>query len=276
MKELEKKRGSQAMLLVVLLLCVISLMLSLRHCSRPPSGSEKQHIASGGDTIDVAISYSPMTLYRYDDTLGGFSYDVLRLIAADDSAGFVFKFHPVTSLDDALNGLESGLYDVVVADVAKTADFDSAFVFTEDVYLDKQVLVQPRDTAGNVIVNNQLDLAGRQVWVEASSSALLRLTNLSDEIGDTIHIISDKDYSSEQLFIMTALHEIPMAVVNERVARKLSADYPDVDISTGISFTQFQSWLVRAADHRLQQRLDSAILRVKSSPAYEDLSIRYQ
>jgi len=274
MKKLEKKRGSQALLLVVVLLCVLSLMTSLRHCSRPPSGTEKQRTASGGDTIDVAISYSPMTLYRYADTLGGFSYDMLRALSA--SHGFIFKYHPVTSMDQALDGLGDGLYDVVVADVAKTVDFDSGFAFTDEVYLDHQVLVQRRDSVGNVSVGSQLELAGKQVWVENSSPALLRLKHLAEEIGDTIFVRTVNDYNSEQLFLMTALGEIPMAVVNRLVAQKLSADYPQIDISTSISFTQFQSWLTRSADKSLIGKLNEAIKEFKSTDDYDILVERYK
>ena len=30
----------------------------------------------------MAIEYGPLSLYRYDDTLGGFSYDLLRQLAS--------------------------------------------------------------------------------------------------------------------------------------------------------------------------------------------------
>lgn len=274
MRKIEKKGRGQTSLMLGLLALVIILMISLRYCSRPPGGAEKIRQPSGGDTVDVAISYSPMTLYRYADTLGGFSYDMLRLIAA--TGNFEFKFHPVTSMEQALEGLGTGLYDLLVADIAKTAGLDSSFEYTEDVYLDKQVLVQPKDSAGLMAVSSQLDLGGKEVWVEAASPALTRLKHLSEEMGDTIMVRTDNQYNSEQLFIMTALGEIPMAVVNELVARKLAPDYPSVDISTGISFTQFQSWITRASDRRLLDSLNTAISRFKSTGQYETLVNRYK
>ncbi len=274
MKRPQPRQPGHLAAYVILLFIALGLMLSIRYCSSPPAGTPKQHRASGGDTIDVAIAYSPMTLYRFADTLGGFSYDMLRQMAPAE--GLTLRFHPVTSMEQSLRGLSDGLYDLVVADIAKTADFDTAYAFTDDVYLDNQVLVQRRDSAGNVEVASQLDLADRKVWVEASSPAAMRLANLAAEIGDTIRVVTDASYGSEQLFIMTALGEIPLAVVNARIARILAADYPQADISTGISFTQFQSWIVRSSDAELLRRVNSAIARFKATPAYASLGQRYR
>lgn len=266
------KKSGQLLLYMILLLIVAGIMASLKECSSPAGATDKEVRASEGDTIDVAISYSPMTLYRYGDTLGGFSYDMIRLIA--DSTGMVMKFHPLTSLEKGIDGLNSGLYDLLIADVAKTKDFEGKVGFTTDVYLDRQVLVQRKDTAG-VLVGNQLDLGGKKVWVEAESPAYLRLKNLSSEIGDTIFIEPVSDYNSEQLLMMTAVGEIDLAVVNAMIADKLAADYPQIDVSTGISFTQFQTWLTRPDDSTFLKRINADIERFKASPAYGDLKRRY-
>lgn len=268
-------RTAQLMLYIVLLCMVVLLMFSLRWCSTPPTGSQKVAEASGGDTIDVAISYSPMTLYRYADTLGGFSYDMLQCIAAE--SGLVFKFHPVTSALTALEGLREGLYDVAVTDMARTTDIDSMeYAYSENVYLDRQVLVQLiPDSADTPHISSQLDLAGRDVWVEASSTAGMRLQNLAHEIGDTIAVHADSLYTSEQLFLLVAVGDVPYAVVNESVARRLAHDYPQVDISTAISFTQFQAWIMRRDDATVRAALDSAIVSFSATPAYAELLTRY-
>ena len=60
-----------------LLIAVIVLMIVLSRYSRPSVGTP----GSGGDTIDVALEYSPLSFYTYGDTLGGYNYDLLRLIS---------------------------------------------------------------------------------------------------------------------------------------------------------------------------------------------------
>ena len=51
-----------------LLIASIALMVALGRCSRQYASKEAQ--SSGGDTIDVAIEYSPLSLYMYAATRG--------------------------------------------------------------------------------------------------------------------------------------------------------------------------------------------------------------
>lgn len=273
MKTLAPRPRSRFAVLTIALVSSIALMAAMRTCSTHRQFPPGQH-PSGGDTIDVAIEYGPMALYRYDDTLGGFSYDFIRMVA--DSAGIPLKFHPVTVPGKGEEGLASGLYDIVVAALPATSSADSAFAaFTAPVYLDRQVLVQRRDSTGAVEITSQLQLAGHEVWVMAGTPIADRLRNLSSEIGDTIYMVEDPSYGAEQLVIMTATGDIPCAVVTEATARALLADYPDLDISTAVSFNQFQAWKLRRADTQLRARLDTVILRLRATPAYSLLRSRY-
>ncbi len=259
-------------LYVVSLLVVIGFMAMLRQCSTPAPFAAARIGNSGGDTLDVAIEYGPMTLYRYDDTLGGFAYDALRIMSAEN--GVPVKFHPVTSGRQASRLLADGLVDLVVADTPMTADYDSSFAFTTPVYLDRQVLVQRVDSDG-VAVTSALELAGKRVTVTADSPMLHRLRNISAEIGDTIIIEVDSIHGAEQLVMMTALGDIDMTVVNKRLAESMSANYPSLDAGTRISFTQFQSWILRSSDSILRSRLDTMIVRFKAEEEYNRLVGRY-
>lgn len=102
-----------------------------------------------------------------------------------------------------------------------------------------------------------------------------RIRNLSSEIGDTIIVSSDEEYGPEQLFLLTAAGEIDLSVVNERVARIMAKDYENIDISTDVSFTQFQAWLMRKEEHALADSLNAMIRRFKASPEYDTLIKRY-
>ncbi len=261
-------------LYLALLLFAVLAMVSIRTCSSSSKswrGYLSEH--SDGDTIDVAIEYSPLSLYRYADTLGGFNYDILRSIMTENRVRF--KFHPMVSLSRGLEGLEDGTFDVIVADMPMSADFMENFVYTEPVYLDRQVLVQLRDSTGRKPIESQLDLAGKEVWVPANSPIGSRIRNLASEIGDTIIVMQDDEYGSEQLFLLTATGEIGLSVVNERVAKALVKDYPNVDIGTDVSFTQFQSWLMRKDDGAMTDSINSMIVRFKNSDVYKSLVKRY-
>lgn len=267
-----KQYNRHVFALMLLLVLTVILMFMLKRCSfnrQDDNGS-----ISSGDTIDVAIEYSPLSLYNYDDTLGGFNYDLMRIVAS--KYNLKIKFHPIVSLTDALKNLRNGNYDILLAELPMTSEYKDSYLFTEPVYLDRQVLVQFKDSiTSKAQISSQLDLAGDTVWVVANSPFVYRISNLAREIGDTIYVETDSIYSAEQLFILTATQEIKQAVINERVAKHMAKDYPQVDINTNISFTQFQSWLLNKNDSTLCDSLNSWILKFKSTPIYQELQSKY-
>lgn len=266
------KKKNNAVVLLAGLGLALGAMYSLHRCSHPDTPWHP--VASGGDTVDVAIEYSPMSFYSYKDTLGGFNYDMLRIIARRH--GITLKFHPIVSLSQSLEFIDDNTYDILAADLPATADFKERYTLLEPVLLDKQVLVQRRDTtSGEPHIKSQLDLAGDTVWIVEGSTVESRIANLGREIGDTIHMRFEPEYGAEQLFLMVATGEIGNAVISERVARDLAKDYPDVDISTNISFTQFQSWIISEKRPSLSDSLNLWIRDFKTTREYDALLKRY-
>lgn len=274
-KDGKKKRGLQSMfhgpragILLSLMLIAVGLIVSVRECSTPMPSNGYEYVRGRGDTINVAIDYSPMSLYRFGDSLAGFNYEMMKDMAA--MYGDNVKFYPIASVNEALDELKAGKYDVVISDLPVTASRRESFRFTEPVYLDKQVLIS-RDTT----VKSRLDLGGKEIWSLEGSPAAERLHNLAREIGDTIIMRHDSIRSAEQLFMLTAMGKIPFAVINSAKAIHLAKDYPDVDVTTPVSFTQFQSWVVNKDNRALADTLDSQIRRFKQTPQYKDLIDRY-
>ena len=261
----------------LLLAGVVAAMFMLRECSTSASQVQTVEKISTGDTIDVAIEYSPASIYIKSDTLGGLNYDIMRQVA--QIVGQPVKYHPVTSLEETFKLLEKGVYDIIVADIPLTIDFQQRYRLSEPVYLDKQVLLQHIDTAKgaeNEEISSVLDLAGRQVWVVAGTPAEERLKALAEEIGDTIYVENSEEYGSELLAMLTSIGEIRLCVVNEKVAKAMAKDSPTVKISTDISFTQFQAWCMRNDDHHFAAKIDSALIQFKSTPEYQALLKRYK
>ena len=103
----------------------------------------------------------------------------------------------------------------------------------------------------------QFDIAGHSICIPKGSPFRQRLVNLSHEIGDTIIIIEDEDYSSEQLVMLTALGKIPMAVVSHATASALGRSYPLLDYSVPVSLNQFQSWALAPRDSVLRDSISA-------------------
>lgn len=267
-QEHSAKKGQLA-LYGALLAVVVGCMVALSLCDRPKLAINDQ--PSGGDTLDIAIEYSPVTYYTYDDTLGGYNYDLLRMISK--RVGHPMKFHPVVTLEKALSGLEDGRFDMVVAQFPMTAGDTARFAFTEPIYIDQQVLVQRRSRHA---IHSQLDLAGDTVWVVKGSPMVQRIASLSREIGDTIYVHVDELYGPEQLMMMVSAGEIKYAVVNRSIARAMAANLPNLDRSVPISLSQFQSWLVTKERQSLCDSLNRWHELVKTdTAAYLNLQRRY-
>ena len=214
-------------------------------------------------------------LPHYADTLGGFEYDLLRLIASQQQQPV--KFHPIVTLQKALDGLKKGEYDLLVAQFPVTVSNKQQFLFTDPVYLDRQVLVQRKDPeTGKAKVNSQLDLAGCTLHIVKGSPMKERIEGLSREIGGDIHIVVDDIYGPEQLFLQVATGEIEYAVINESIAASLVKDYSkEVDVATAISFSQFQSWVLNKNDSTLCGKLNMWLKQAQELPQYGSLVSRY-
>ena len=250
-KRLQPQRGQLALSLL-LLVGALFLMISVRQCSAPGLPPRHEDIA-GGDTINVAIELSPMGVSLAGDTLAGAYYDTVREVCRRH--GINVRFHPFTLLSTALEGLAEGKYQLVVSDIPATADMKERFIFTDPVEVDRMVLAQLADSAGNIPIRTQVELAGKAIYLPKGSPALSRMRSLSREIGDTIIVRQDSLYSSEQLLILVANGERPNAAVSLAVVLAMSRMFPNLDFSLGLSFNQFHSWALNPKDSLLRDSL---------------------
>lgn len=258
----------KTVLYVALLALTIAMMVMLSRCDQPIVLADDR--PSRGDTLDIAIEYSPITYYSYDDTLGGFDYDLLRLVS--QFSGRPMKFHPIVTLAKGLEGLDDGVYDVLVAQYPMTAAGRERYLFTSPIYIDKQVLVQRAATG----VRRQFQLAGETVWVVKGSPMKERIEGLSREMGDTIHVMTDSIHGAEQLMMRVASGEIKFAVVNRSIAHAMTTKLNGIDVSVDISLSQFQAWVLRKNNQALCDSINSWLEQIKANkPIYEPLNNRY-
>lgn len=266
-----KLKKPSAGILVMLLFAVALLMISLSRCSRPRA-SVAAFVKPGGDTLCIAIELSPVAHDLGQDHGEGYYYDVVRAISSREHRPAVIV--PVT-YDEGLEGLDNGLYDVLIADIPSTVAQKRRYLFTEPINVDRQVLVQRRDDDGSLPYPTLFDLGGREVYLSHGSPFATRIRHLADEIGDTIYVIEDAEYGQEAMIMMTAAGEIPNAVVNERQARALSAEYPRLDYSLVLSLNQLQSWAINKSDTAMLDTLNRYIRDFKTSDEFRRISRAY-
>ncbi|MCH5219114.1 MAG: transporter substrate-binding domain-containing protein [Muribaculaceae bacterium] len=270
-----KPKKQSLYILFLLLIGVVCLMLFISKCSHglpaPPFVSDR-YVKSGGDTLDVAIEISPLSYRMTGDSVAGLDYEIMNLMA--ERLGRPVRYHVFSSLKNAVTGLEAGIYDIVISSLPSTESLKNRFRLSEPLYLDYEVLVQKKESS--TLKTTPQELADDTVWIADGSPVIERIQNLSQEIGETIHVATLTGCTSEHLIMLVANGSVPRAVVNKGLAVRMHDEfYPELDITTPISFTRFQSWIVSERDPAFADRLDSCLIEFKATDDYQRLLQRY-
>jgi len=258
-------------------------------CSENPTLKDKKDLAAFDlDSIMargklVAVTdYNSTNYFIYRGEPMGFHYELLR--AFTEHLGVDLEIITENHLEHAFNFLNTGEADLLAIGLTISSSRKKEISFTEPILETRQVLVQrkPRnwrsitwESVERHLVRNQLDLAGKTVYVQEHSIHFDRLQTLANEIGDTINIIQ-VPLESEDLIKNVANGEIEFTVCDENIALVNSTYYPLIDVSTPVSFPQNVAWGVRK-DHseKLLNELNSWIELYRKTPSYAHLYSKY-
>ena len=258
---------------IALLVIVVGVMAWLRTKSSGYHPRSFEEIRTDG-VLRIVTDYTPLSYYLQGDSLSGFDYELARMVG--ERSGLAIEITPEVNLSKSIEGLESGQYDIIARQLPITSEIKEELDFTVPLQLNKQVLVQRKPAEeGKKLIRNQLDLAGKTLYIVSDAPTRLRINNLAREIGDTIYIQEEKTYGAEQLIMMVATGEIEFAVCDKAIAQQMSKDYPQLDCNTDISFTQFQSWALRKNDSTLLDSLNKWITDIQQEDRYKKLYDSY-
>ncbi|MDR2843612.1 MAG: transporter substrate-binding domain-containing protein [Candidatus Symbiothrix sp.] len=195
--------------------------------------------------LNIVTEYNSIGYYVSGDSIAGLQYKLCRYI--EQRSGLKVHLSLENNLETSIQKLQQNVYDVIAMNIPVTTEIKKEVAFTVPITQNKQVLVQRLLNANDTtpLIRNQMDLAGKTLYVPKNSPNLLRLHNLSEEIAAPIYIKETTEYAQEQLLYMVAYQEIDYAVVDKEIAQKNIQSFPNIDIQTDISFTQLQAWAVR-------------------------------
>jgi ABC-type amino acid transport substrate-binding protein len=260
---------------VAALIILFAVFYPKHHDEEGYAPRDYAEIAESG-ILRAVTEYDAISYHAEGDTVTGFHYELLKAFA--DSRGLQMQMTPVMSFAERLDGVLSGQYDILAHSTPVTTELRDTLLFTHPIQLSKLVLVQRRPESENDTlqpIHTQLDLAGKTLYLPQGSPAQLRIHNLSNEIGDSIHIREVERYGSEQLLAMVAHGDIDYAVCDEAIARAAQADFPNLDLRTAVSFTQFYAWGVSEASPALRDTLNTWLEGYMKTPAYRALKKKY-
>jgi membrane-bound lytic murein transglycosylase MltF len=225
--------------------------------------------------LRIVTEYDRSGYFESDNQIEGFQYELSKAIAR--LSGLEVLIYLDINLENSYEGLQTNLYDIIARNIPTTSELKETYLFTDPIVLNKQVLIQRNKANNDGIepIRNQLDLAGKTLYIPESSPVLLRLRNLQHEIGDTIYVVEEPLYSSEQLITMVAKGDIDYAVCDLQVALAAEKLYLEIDTKTDISFTQLQAWAIRKTSPILLDSLNHWLHIIRETGQFDVINRQY-
>lgn len=255
-----------------------SLILGIALVVASVIASAKIHDLS--DVIDsgrltVVTDSSSMGFAVDKDSVYGFQYEIVKAFA--DSLGVELEISEQNDAKKAIEGLKEGEYDIVANLVPMTTELKNGVIFSKTIMSSRQVLVQrmPADSLQKGIVKKQYELANDTIYVPYNSVYKMRLENLADEIADSIHILEIKNVSTETMVRMVSQGRIKNTICSAQLAEKLKRQYPNIDISLPLGFTQEHGWVLNSKSAALADKLNEFLSDFVGSSAYWELYRKY-
>lgn len=274
---MQKKRN--IIYAAIAVVCIIALIAILRSFNADHTG--KYHPRSYQDIINSGIihattEYNSIGFHVENDTIAGFHYELIHEFAK--SKGLKVQITPSMSLQEQIEGLNTGEYDIIASSMLITTEQkDSVLLFTQPILHNRQILVQrkPSGDTDSTYIKDILELGKKTVYIPQGSPAYYRIQNLATEIADTIYIKEIPKYSTEQLMSLVAHSDIDYAICEESIAKGIISQYPQLDINTAISFNQFYGWGVNKESAELRDSINLWLEKYMQTKDFSRLTNRY-
>ncbi|MEZ5070508.1 MAG: transporter substrate-binding domain-containing protein [Bacteroidales bacterium] len=231
--------------------------------------------------LRVVTEYNSISYFIYRGQPLGYQYDMLHELA--NHLNLKLEVNVSNDLEKNFRDLEEGHIDLIAMNLTVTADRKARVDFCDPILQTRQILVQKKPErweqmnpiqVESALVREQLDLAGKTVYVQTGSVYASRLASLSDEIGGGIRI-EQVDMESEQLVQRVATGEIPFTVCDENVGLVNQTYFPQLDVETAISFTQNVAWAVNRNSDSLKQEINLWLEDFQRTSTYAQVYNRY-
>lgn len=270
----------------ILNIIIIATLLFTFSCNSKKQNSENSSfdvtaIKERGKLVALT-DYNSTSYFIYRGMPMGYQYDLLKLLA--NKLEVELEIIISNDLEDAFKKLTNHECDIIAINLTVTNDRKEYLTFTEPIGQTHQVLVQKkpikwksmsRYSIDKQLIRNQLDLAGKTIHVMKNSAFVSRLTNLENEIGDSINFIEVGDYEAEQLITLVSNGEIDYTVADNEIASISQVYYPNIDIKTAISFPQKQAWAVNKNNKELLDNVNEWIKNIKKTNLFAVIHNKY-
>lgn len=262
--------------IITLLACITSCDISNREKGKTTSDNSK-FIGYENATLDSIIKrkklravtdYGSLSYLIYRGEPIGYQYELLKDLT--NFLGVELDLVIENSLQKSIEMLNSGEVDLLAIGLTVTSERNKEFLFTSPIMTTRQVLVQRKpegylkmktaDEIESHLLRNTLDLAHVKINVQKGTIFEKRLETLSDEIADSIIIITG-DRDMEELIKSVANGEIDYTVADEHIALVNARYYRNIDVKMPLSFSQKISWAIKKGQYGLVDTINSWLVK---------------
>ncbi|PIE86393.1 MAG: lytic transglycosylase F [Bacteroidia bacterium] len=250
-----------------------------------PSKKDKisviEHIKEKGELVALT-DFNSTDYFVYRGTPMGYQFDLLQVFADYLNVKLTIKIN--NNMKESFEMLASGDCDLIAKSLTITKERSKHLGFTDPIGQTHQILVQrkPADwimkskkDIDSELIRNQIDLAGKKVFVQKNTAYGRRLHHLSDEIGDTIHIIETERYGVEELIGLVATGKIDYTVCDENIALVNAKYYSILDVETAVSFPQNIAWATQKESKKFRAEINKWLNEFKKTKQYRLIYAKY-
>ncbi len=268
----DMRKRIQISFITIGLIVLISIVLWFRYSQKNihdlPAILESGRLSVLSDSSSIGFSVN-------GETVSGFQYEIVKAFA--DSMGLELVISEQNDIKACVEAVQSGDYNLIAAFMPVTSEWKNELAFTKPLFSARQMLVQAlsNDSLATKRIKTHFDLANDTVFLPMNSPHKIRLKNLSNELAEKIYLVEVKNASTQQMVRMVATGKIKQTICDEQLARKLQVQYPNLDVSLPIGFTQEQAWAVHPTAPRLLEKLNDFLSDFLGSSAYWEIYRKY-
>jgi membrane-bound lytic murein transglycosylase F len=234
-------------------------------------------------TLRALMVYSGSTYFLYKGRPMGYEFELLKRFA--EYLKVTLEIIVVPNEDELFEKLNNGEGDIVAHSLTITQDRKQVVSFTDHLYLTKQVLVQKKPTnwrnmswssLKKVLVHDPMDLLGDTISVRAMSSYKERISNLSEELGGTIHINTlSGEFATDEIIEKVVAGEIKYTFSDHNIASIMATYYPILDVNVPVSFSQRIAWATKHNSIDLLKATNTWLKQIKRKVDFNIIYNKY-
>ncbi len=266
----------------------ISLIFALS-CTKRESGSTTSPATDGTlkalkeqGTLTAITDFNSTNYFIYRGLPMGYQYELLKAFA--DELQVKLRIVVSNDLEQSFELLNNKKADLLAINLTVTKQREKTIDFSLPHSQTRQVLVQRKPDnwrklsaheLEDTLIRNQLELAGKVVYVQRNSAYATRIHNLAEEIGQNIHIVEVGQRQDEELIRLVANGDIDYTIADENIARVNATYFPSIDVETAISFPQNLAWGLRPESDSLRIEVNQWLKHFKTTSRYHVIYQKY-